>query len=505
MDKQEAHISSRLQSLNELSKILADSCRDEPDIGQVCSLVTGEPAYTSCWIALLNETGSITGFSETGLSEVLTELNPDACLIRIKKYLKNNFITLEDIIINNDPLFKTEEVEEEKTTLTGRLDYNDRVKGCISVTINKNGLSIDTESILFQNLCTTISHYLSSIQNSGEITNLKKRISQSMDVFNATLETTGNATILIEENTIISYANREFEKLSCYKKKEIENTKSLFEFVSENDLDIMKEYHRRRRISPTMAPRNYEFDFIDRYGKIKNIFITIDMVPGTRISIASFKDLTEKKKLESKIIKISEQERQLIGNDLHDKLSPHLLGIQFMLKLIREKVYNKTLPDVSDLDEIYDLISDGIDHIRKMLKGLKPVDIQGDGLFYALEEMAAKTKTMFGTPCKLHYEESILIDNNITATHLYYIIHEAVNNSVKHGKSKNIFITLKKENNSLVAEIRDDGIGIPKFPDREQGMGLDIMQYRAHIIGSTIDVFVNEPGGTTVRCVMDRV
>ncbi|GAI62585.1 unnamed protein product, partial [marine sediment metagenome] len=43
------------------------------------------------------------------------------------------------------------------------------------------------------------------------------------------------------------------------------------------DLERMKEYHRQRRINPGKALGNYEFRLRDRYGKVKDIFLTIDI------------------------------------------------------------------------------------------------------------------------------------------------------------------------------------------------------------------------------------
>ncbi|MGB9857706.1 MAG: HD domain-containing phosphohydrolase [Dictyoglomaceae bacterium] len=118
------------------------------------------------------------------------------------------------------------------------------------------------------------------------------------EVYNLILQTIGVAIIIIEEDTTISYCNREFENLSGYRREEIEGKKSWTEFVAdEKELEKMKEYHRLRRISPELAPENYEFKFKDRYGNIKNIWLKVDVIPKTKKSIASFYDITELRKM----------------------------------------------------------------------------------------------------------------------------------------------------------------------------------------------------------------
>jgi PAS domain S-box-containing protein len=103
-------------------------------------------------------------------------------------------------------------------------------------------------------------------------------------------------TLIIEEDTTISLANTEFEKLSGYLKDEIEGKKTWADFVVKDDIERMKGYHCLRRINPDSAPKNYEFRFIDRAGNIKDIFLTTAMIPGTKKSVASLLDITDRKK-----------------------------------------------------------------------------------------------------------------------------------------------------------------------------------------------------------------
>jgi len=114
-------------------------------------------------------------------------------------------------------------------------------------------------------------------------------------------ETTAAATVIIEEDTTISLVNDEFEKLSGYSAEEMEGEKSWAEFVAEDDLERMQEYHHLRRIDPNAAPRNYEFRFIAKGGSIRDAFLTIAMIPGTKRSVASILDITDRKQVEDSL------------------------------------------------------------------------------------------------------------------------------------------------------------------------------------------------------------
>ncbi len=135
--------------------------------------------------------------------------------------------------------------------------------------------------------------------NSMDITERKRveeMLQQSENLYRTIFENTGTATIIIEEDTTVSLVNTEFEKLSGYAKEDWEGKKSWTEFVVKKDQERMKGYHHLRRTDPDDAPRNYEFGFIDSWGRVRDMFLTVAMIPGSRKSVASFADITERKR-----------------------------------------------------------------------------------------------------------------------------------------------------------------------------------------------------------------
>jgi PAS domain S-box-containing protein len=130
-------------------------------------------------------------------------------------------------------------------------------------------------------------------------------LQKSEELYRTVFENTGTAAVLIEENTIISLANTEFEKLSKYSKQEIEGKKSWTEFVVKEDLDRMKIQHDIRREGREKALKQYEFRFIAKDKDIRNILLTIDIIPGTKRSVASLLDITERKIAEIEIHKLN--------------------------------------------------------------------------------------------------------------------------------------------------------------------------------------------------------
>ena len=129
------------------------------------------------------------------------------------------------------------------------------------------------------------------------------QILQESEQFQKTIfETTVMPTGIIEEDTTISMVNRAFEDLSGYSKEEIEGKKRWTEFVGADDLKRMKEYHQQRRNDPDSVLTEYEFQFINREGVIRNILLNVNTIPGTKRSVASFLDFTERKQAEESLL-----------------------------------------------------------------------------------------------------------------------------------------------------------------------------------------------------------
>lgn len=217
------------------------------------------------------------------------------------------------------------------------------------------------------------------------------------------------------------------------------------------------------------------------------------------------RDVTERKKaeaaskrLEQEILDISERERQRIGRELHDDLCPQLIGIEVLCKVLTQKLGRKHIPEACDAAKIKTFIQDSINKTRRLSRGLYPVNLTDHGFDSSLVELALHTKDVFGVAC--HFQCDIpnpLQGYTALATHIYYIVREAVHNAVKHAEADNIFITVTENNGKFILKIRDDGQGIPETLNF-QGMGLRIMRYRAKKIGAFLDVRKDVEGGTLV-------
>ena len=136
----------------------------------------------------------------------------------------------------------------------------------------------------------------------------------SEEMYRAILNNTGSATIIIEEDTKISFVNPEFERIMGYTKEEVEGKKYWTGLVAPEDVEQMNQYHILRRTDPDKAPRNYEFRFITKDRQVRNAYLTIGIIPGTRKTIASFVDITENKHAEKALRESERNYRNILDN-----------------------------------------------------------------------------------------------------------------------------------------------------------------------------------------------
>ncbi len=130
-----------------------------------------------------------------------------------------------------------------------------------------------------------------------------KKLAESESRYRTIFEKTGTAFMISEADTTISMVNSEFEKITGYTKEEIEGKRKWTELIHKDELDRMTQFHFKRRTDQKKIPSKYESRALDRHGEIKNIYISVEMIPGTNKSIISFVDITKQKRIEAELLK----------------------------------------------------------------------------------------------------------------------------------------------------------------------------------------------------------
>ncbi len=210
-------------------------------------------------------------------------------------------------------------------------------------------------------------------------------------------------------------------------------------------------------------------------------------------------DITERRQLEQEILQISDREQRRMGQDLHDGICQHLLGLALMSSTLADKMERDEQPRGKEVRDISQLLYDAVGLARGLMRGLHLVNLEGGGLASALEEFCQTTSRLFGKNVELSIPRNFVVSDRDLATHLFRITQEATNNAIKHGNAALVTVVADEHEGGLRITVVDDGVGLPEeIPDT--GMGIQTMKYRAELIGATLLLENREAGGAMMEC-----
>ena len=321
----------------------------------------------------------------------------------------------------------------------------------------------------------------------------------------AILDTAVDGIVTIDERGIIESFNRAAERLFGY---------SGIEVMGRNVSMLMPEpYHGEhdRYLRNYVQTGQAKIIGIGRevVGRRKDgsifpldLAVSEVLLGQRRLFTGMIRDLSERKRLEQEVLEVSDREKQRIGQDLHDSLGQLLAGVGFMSKSLEQRLASREIPETGDAKQIAELVTEAITQARSLARGLQPVEAKPTGLNAALEELATSVENLFRVTCSFKSRPPVLIDDATKATHVYRIAQEAVNNAIKHGRAKRIEITLaRSDDGGVMLIVQDNGVGFsPTATPARRGLGLQIMSYRAAMIGGSLAIRPGADGGTIVSC-----
>lgn len=317
------------------------------------------------------------------------------------------------------------------------------------------------------------------------------------------LETTVDAIITINTQGIIKTFNKTAEKLFGYSAKEVigENVKILMPdpYKSEHDdyLDHYLQSGERKIIGIGREVTGKRKD-----GSTFPMYLAVSEVklPGQHIFTGIVRDISEQRRLEQEVLRISEHERQRIGQDLHDGLGQMLTGIGLITKNLSQQLRLRDHPLAEEAEEISKLIKQADEQARSLARGLVPVEFDEKGLEAALERLKQNAEKLFDIECSLEVLGDLDFDDATQAIHLYRIAQEGVSNAVKHGGATKVSVHLASTEKHIRLRVADNGSGFAENWDSEGGLGVRIMQFRARLIGGNLEISDVPEKGAIITC-----
>jgi PAS domain-containing protein/DNA-binding NarL/FixJ family response regulator/two-component sensor histidine kinase len=211
-------------------------------------------------------------------------------------------------------------------------------------------------------------------------------------------------------------------------------------------------------------------------------------------------DITQRKLIERELLRVSDAEKNRIGSDLHDGLGQYLTGISCLSAALRDKLSSQSRSEAEEAATISSLVQEAIAQTRALARGLCPVQLETAGLDTALEDLTYQVQRLHGLDCRFVSSGPMPPCDSTVALHLYRIAQEAINNAVKHSGARTITVTLDFSKENKVLRIEDDGCGFDPEVKHSPSSGLQLMPYRAAMIGGTLTIVSKPSAGTQVEC-----
>lgn len=286
--------------------------------------------------------------------------------------------------------------------------------------------------------------------------------------------------------------------------------------------DDREALHQYRSLRSSQKKSRFEFRLRNASGKYR--WLHNESIPHFNVNgdftghIGTCIDITERKQIEEEMVSsqkelsmlyaqletIRNEERYALAREVHDQLGQTMSAAKIDIKLLEQelklgngKVSNRKI--LKELRSAGHTIDKAIQAVRNLATELRPPELEAQGVEAAIEWYARDFERRTRVMCSVTTPKSIDALNDITATALFRIFQEAMNNILRHAKATRVEITLKQRKNWIKLRIVDDGIGISlKHTHNTVSLGLKGMRERAKLAGGRLLVGPTKTSGTLV-------
>ena len=155
------------------------------------------------------------------------------------------------------------------------------------------------------------------------------------------------------------------------------------------------------------------------------------------------------------------EERNIIGNELHDSLAQSLVSMRLRMKMLGEMLYKKDLRAAQhEARLLRESLDQAHDNLRELLANFR-LKIDERGLVPAIENMAQRFSAETGIVVFFHNECAKLTLSPQQEIQVYHIIQEALSNIRKHSHAHTARIRIDSSGaDRYTVLIEDDGEGM---------------------------------------------
>ncbi len=197
----------------------------------------------------------------------------------------------------------------------------------------------------------------------------------------------------------------------------------------------------------------------------------------------------ELRRFSSELIKIRDEERKRLGQELHDGLGQVLVALKLNLQMFltgKDKFFKK----------IIDEVGYAINELKNICESLRPAILENLGIVSAIKHFLEKNSNNF--KYKFDYDKDLELKKEIEEN-IFRIFQECLNNTLKHSKANFIKVSLKKEKDRIKFYFSDNGKGLSNEAfSKSKGLGLLSIKERCGIMNARLIINSRKNNGLEI-------
>jgi len=235
----------------------------------------------------------------------------------------------------------------------------------------------------------------------------------------------------------------------------------------------------------------------------KMIFIIRDITSWKQAENALKNSQKQLKNFASHLQSVREEERILLAREIHDELGQILIAIKIDLGMMKQKVLKLIKSTDAEniltiFDNLFTLVDNTIKTTKKIMTDLRPEVLYLVGFTEAVKLQVNKFQERHKINC--YFDSSIpnLELNMQQSVALFRIVQESLTNVVKHAKATSVKILLFNDEDKLILEISDNGIGMDDN-HKPDSFGLIGMKERMFLLDGELTISSQQGKGTKLK------
>ena len=307
----------------------------------------------------------------------------------------------------------------------------------------------------------------------------------------------------------IVWVNESFEKLTGYSLKYLKGKNAMKLFLpDEGAKKIMYS------VGTTRKQRNdsiYEIKMKKAKGDLIDVVISgspiIDLNGNVKGSVGIHWNVTEIRKLEQLVeeeklsrqkdimkatLSAEEQQREILGNELHDGVGHILTYTSLFLQMAASS--DKMSPEL--FGKAHQKVEQALNEVRRISRSLVPPALIDLGLKEAIIELFNQYSDIKGMSFDIVTKNHDLTGIDMNAQrNIYRIIQELLNNTIKHAAASEVKLVFKRTTQKLTLYFHNNGRAFN--PDKvKKGIGLKSIMNRAYFYNGLVNIQSTKAKGT---------